>query len=199
MLINLITQPEYLMLVQDANSKPGDNLPLLVIADWLEERGEEYYARYIRDSVLGCKDDWKQEGGVSPYQTRQFFVQRQVLNSVFGCIEGNYVLRNGFIRSTELRLSEYGKFINTPCGSWTLYTTLRRTQPGFRIDLQGLLGPMKIGFEGGERLAMAARRLAIDVIFAGVINPLIYRLDGRTTGDVDTQLKRILDDYFIKV
>lgn len=45
--------PEYLALVAGIRAVPDDDLPRLVAADWLEERGEDERAAYVRHHVRG--------------------------------------------------------------------------------------------------------------------------------------------------
>jgi uncharacterized protein (TIGR02996 family) len=41
---------------------PGDNLPRLAFADWLEENGQEEQAQFIRaDIAMSLRDEWDVE------------------------------------------------------------------------------------------------------------------------------------------
>src|ERR1051325_120601 len=44
-------RPEVLAFLQDIKQNPDDDAPRLILADWLDERGEEDRARFLRAQV----------------------------------------------------------------------------------------------------------------------------------------------------
>lgn len=145
-LANIILHPEYLALVADANQKPDDDLPRLVIADWLEEHGQEYYASYIRESIWTPKTEIERmrrddmHGICHKFIVREWFVKRQILNSVFEVIDGSYTLERGFIKTATLNGVDFARWVRLPDGTpKRMYTLLRKTQPGYVVDVKTLL------------------------------------------------------------